>query len=274
MLKTLPRDLTSYDLLKTLAVILMIIDHIGHHFYPDEMWFRILGRFCVPMWFFLVGYARGTDCSKLLCGGAFVVLFSALVAGQFVLPLNILFTIIVIRLLRDRFARAAFHSMDSLRGIYFILFFLTFPTAIFFEYGAMGMMFALVGYSVRNQEAIFKHIERKYILVYHIMTFSAFYIWQGVMMPHISGVQALVLAGGIGLTAFILLRFRAVVYSDAHRVMALSFIKVFQFFGRRTLEIYVLHIIIFRAVCMYLYPEVYGFFDFQIVPSGTLSAFL
>ncbi len=49
MNKILPRDLTSYDLLKTLAVILMIIDHVGHHFFPDEMWFRVVGRLCVPI---------------------------------------------------------------------------------------------------------------------------------------------------------------------------------------------------------------------------------
>ena len=40
--KALPKDLTSYDLLKSFAVILMILDHIGYCFYPAEMWFQAL----------------------------------------------------------------------------------------------------------------------------------------------------------------------------------------------------------------------------------------
>ncbi len=273
MPKTLPRDLTSYDLLKTLAVVLMVVDHLGHHFYPDEMWFRVLGRFCVPMWFFLIGYARSTEISKTLVAGAVIVVASAVVAGQFVLPLNILFTIIIVRFFRDRVARAAFYSAESLRGLFFILFFLTFPSALFFEYGAMGMMLALVGYAVRNKDDIRTRIEGKYITLYVFATFFAFYIWQGVIMPHVSGAQALAFAGGVALVALLLSRFRAVVYTDAEKVMARSFVHIIQFFGRRTLEIYVVHIVIFRVVCMYLYPESYVFFDFQLIPDGAFSLF-
>ncbi|MGH1457021.1 MAG: TraX family protein [Alphaproteobacteria bacterium] len=273
MTKVLPRDLTSYDLLKMLAVILMITDHVGHHFYPDEMWFRVFGRFCVPMWFFLIGYARGADISKMLVGGALIVGVSAVVAGQFILPLNILFTIMVVRVFRDKFARAAFHSAESLRGLYLILFFLTFPTAIFFEYGAMGMMLALVGYAVRNRDDIKTRIENKYITLYVFATFLAFYLWQGIVMPHVSGVQAIVFAGGIASVAVLLSRFRAAEYVDAEKIMARSFVRIIQFFGRRTLEIYVVHVVLFRLVCMYLYPESYGFLNFQIVPAGALSLF-
>ena len=63
--QSLPKELTSYDLLKSLAVILMICDHIGYFFFPEEMWFRTLGRLCLPIWFFLIGYARGDEVSKL-----------------------------------------------------------------------------------------------------------------------------------------------------------------------------------------------------------------
>ena len=63
--KTLSSYLTSYDLLKTLALVLMVIDHIGYFFYPEEMWWRVLGRLSVPIWFFLIGYANARDCFGL-----------------------------------------------------------------------------------------------------------------------------------------------------------------------------------------------------------------
>ncbi len=37
----LPAPLTAYDLLKTLAIILMVVDHIGAYFFPDQMWWRV-----------------------------------------------------------------------------------------------------------------------------------------------------------------------------------------------------------------------------------------
>ncbi len=274
MIKTLPRDLTSYDLLKSLALLLMIIDHVGHFFFPDEMWFRIFGRMCVPIWFFLIGYARTTDVPRLLWVGAILVAASAFIAGQYVLPINILLTIIVIRIFRDRFVLAAFRSMETLRGLFFILFFLTFPTALLFEYGAMGMMFALFGFAVRNMDEVSKRVESKYLKVYAAATLLAYYIWQGVMMPHVSGDQALVFGAGLVLVGVILWRFNGVVYTGGDQFMARSFITMFQFMGRRTLEIYVFHVILFRFVCMYLYPEQYGFMVLKVIPLGAMSLFM
>lgn len=274
MTKDLPANLTSYDLLKSLALILMVLDHVGHFFYPDEMWFRIVGRMCVPIWLFLIGYARSQDLSKGLWVGCALVALSAYVAGQFVLPLNILCTIILIRWLRGYFVIAAFRSAETLRGLFFILFFLTFPTALLFEYGAMGMMFALFGYAVRNKEIIGAQMEVRYLKYFAAASLFSFYIWQGVMMPHVSDAQALVLLFGLGGVGLLLWRFRGVEYQDSTRIMAGSFVKIFQMMGRRTLEIYVAHIIIFRGVCMYLYPQDYPLLELKILPEGALGLFM
>ena len=51
--KTLPTAITSYDLFKTLAVATMLIDHVGIYFFPDELWFRVIGRLSFPIWLFL-----------------------------------------------------------------------------------------------------------------------------------------------------------------------------------------------------------------------------
>ena len=70
MPRTLPKDLTSHDLLKAFAVIIMVIDHAGYYFFPDQEWWRAIGRIGFPIWFFLVGHARGRVISRKLIIGA------------------------------------------------------------------------------------------------------------------------------------------------------------------------------------------------------------
>ncbi len=52
------RPANNYDFLKALAIIFMIIDHIGSYFYQDIELFRQIGRFAFPIFLFLVGYSE------------------------------------------------------------------------------------------------------------------------------------------------------------------------------------------------------------------------
>ncbi|PCI57060.1 MAG: hypothetical protein COB36_01970 [Alphaproteobacteria bacterium] len=273
MRKMLPKELTSYDLLKALAIILMVTDHVGHHFYPDEMWFRIFGRLCVPIWFFLVGFAKTTELPKRFWVGGLIVAVSGIVAGQYLLPLNILFTIIVLRYLRGGLVKNALHSPDTLRGIFFIILFMGLPTSIFFEYGTISMLFVLFGYIVRNKEEVYQTIEPQYVKIFVLISFFAFFLVEGINLPAVSPSQALVLFLGLAGVGVTLWNFRPAVYIDAPHHMAPSVIAVIQFMGRRTLEIYVAHIVVFRAISMVLYQDKYVFMNWHYVPSNLIYMF-
>lgn len=45
-----------YDILKVIAIVFMIIDHIWYFFFPHLIILRILGRISMPIFLFLVGY--------------------------------------------------------------------------------------------------------------------------------------------------------------------------------------------------------------------------
>lgn len=45
-----------YDYLKVLALLSMIIDHIGYFLYPEEIWRRVFGRLAFPLFLLLVWY--------------------------------------------------------------------------------------------------------------------------------------------------------------------------------------------------------------------------
>ncbi len=274
MTKELPKGLTSYDIIKALAIILMVTDHVGHHFYPDEMWFRVVGRLCLPIWFFLIGYAKTTEVPKKFWAGGVIVTMSAVFSGQFLLPLNILFTIIALRMLRQKAAQACFYSADGMRGMFLILVFMTFPTSVIVEYGTSAMLFVLLGYALRNKDEVTKKIESQYLKIFAAASFFIFYLIQGVSLPYLSPDQAFFMFVGFSLIGFMLWNFKPAVYLDADRYMAPSIIKVVQFLGRRTLEIYIAHVLLFRAICMYLYPDKYGFFEWNYIPSSVISAFI
>ncbi len=273
MAKPLPKDLTSYDLLKAVAIILTVIDHVGYFFYPDDMWFRTLGRLCLPIWFFLIGFAHTTKVPKSFWIGGSVLVASAMVAGEYLLPLNILFTMAFLRIYRAGVVRHSLHSPEALRGMFLILFFLSFPSAILVEYGAIAMSIVLVGYIVRHKEDIYRRIEKKYVIIYVASSFAAFYLILGINMPSIDANQALFMLGGFAILAFILWRFEPVIYVDADKFMAPSFISLFKFLGRRTLEIYIAHLLMFRAIAMYYDPERFGFMEWEISQSGLMALF-
>lgn len=265
--------LTSYDLLKALALILMITDHVGHHFYPDEMWFRVLGRLCVPIWFFLIGYARTDAVSpKILLGGAIVTL-SALVAGQYVFPLDILFTIALIRKTRHGCVIRATQSPQNLRGWFLLLLFAAVPTGLLFEYGTLGIMFVLQGFIARNRAVLKERLKPWHTKLFAYSSVFFFGILQGVFMPSLTLAQVGVLFVGLFAISALLERFKAADYPALTRVFTRPGTFLIHIMGRRTMEIYVLHILIFRGICMALYPDTYAFLDWHWAPPGLISWF-
>ncbi|MFP4097494.1 MAG: TraX family protein [Alphaproteobacteria bacterium] len=273
MRRHLPKELTSYDLLKSLALILMICDHVGYFFYPEEMWFRTLGRLCLPIWFFLIGYARTSAVPWSFWVGGGIVLAVSMIAGRFLLPLNILFTMAFLRIYRDWVVRHGLASAEALRGMFFILLLLFFPSEILVEYGSLAMLIVVVGFIARRKEAVYKLIERKYVLIYVAAAFFSMYFIVGIKMPSLSNAQALVLTVGYPALGFLLWRFKPMVFEGARRYMAGSFIGLFKFMGRWTLEIYVAHIVIFQGLAFYFYPERYQFGAWQFVNSSAVAIF-
>lgn len=257
--KTLPRTLTAYDLLKALAVVLMVVDHIGYFFFPAEMWFRIVGRFSVPIWLFLIGHAQTRKVPKSFWIWGALAWFSALMAGEYVFPVTIVATLIAARLTIDWIMARALQSREALAGMFFILLFLGVPTLIFLEYGTLVFPFAMLGFMVAHKKRF--DIPLSVMAVFALASACGYALVQAMLMPSLTAPQFWTMVGGTAALSGALLAFRSVVFLAP---VPATLRWPVQFLGRRTLEFYVAHLIAFRALAMVLAPYRFSFMDFEL----------
>lgn len=139
-------SLNYYDLLKLLALVSMVIDHIGYFLLPEVTVLRALGRYAFPVFLFLVGYSGNWKIKPdIIVLAVFMAVVSWLTKHP-VFPLNILVSIIVTRLIMQRFMESEGEvvSMKLMNlTVASLLFFIFSIYAV--EYGTLNILFALCG---------------------------------------------------------------------------------------------------------------------------------
>lgn len=254
--------LTSYDLLKAAAVLIMIIDHAGYYLFLDEPWFRAIGRIGFPVWFFLVGYAKGRDFSRALFIGASMLVISNFICGLSIFPLNALVTIILIRLMIDPVMRFALRNFLSLLFTLIIVTSLIVPSFSLTEYGTLGLLFAMFGYIVRHKPIIpGLHEDAQgvakgmalYCLIMFLLVQQTFF---GFAQPPL----VFMMCGTAGIV-WILLNFVPRSFPQMTESLPVPLASSLRFMGTRTMEIYVGHLVALKLLGVYTDPERFGWFE-------------
>jgi hypothetical protein len=152
------------DKLKTLAVISMIIDHIGVFFFPKIEVFRVMGRLAMPIFCFFAGYNfKGKRKSSLLKYGLLLSLITFIGTGSFP-TLNILITIYIGQLYLQKFFTLTHDVVSNMFQILPLILF-TPATFLLFDYGTLAISIMALGY-------IYKHTElnKKYLFLMCTLT--------------------------------------------------------------------------------------------------------
>ncbi len=262
MTKVLPKNLTSYDLLKTFALVLMIFDHVGYYFFPEHLWLRALGRLSAPVWLFLIGYAQSRDFSPRMWIGIALMALSAVAVGQALLPLTILATMLVARAILDPVMNIVRRQPQTLYFFAAIFFVGTFFTYQVLEYGTEVFMIVMLGYMVRHRDEL--PFKKDQIFQFMLVATTAHMFFQTLVFFTFSSAQmGFVVLASLALMSG-LLKFRGCEYAALTKKMPAPVTWFCQLCGRRSLEIYVLHIAIFRFVALYLGVEGLSLFNFHI----------
>lgn len=146
------RSVTTIDLWKTAALLLILIDHLGFFIWTDQPWLTAIGRAALPIFFFLIGFARTRSIPWFwwAAGLALTALDGWRLAGEGYPELNIMINFALIRLALPLIER---HMMSVWWRV--ILFAALLAALMPFagqwlEYGTEGLLLALVGLAHRR----------------------------------------------------------------------------------------------------------------------------
>lgn len=251
--KLLSRNINSYDLLKSFAVIIMIIDHVGSYVFVDSDVLRSIGRIGFPVWFFLAGYSKSRNIPKILWLAALSLIVVDILLGKPIFPLNALFTIIFIRLIVDYILNAFQKNYIQFWVISIYLALLIYPTGVVFEYGTMAFITALYGCLVRNVNGYF---EKKAIISYMIFSFVCFIVYMQVSFDF-NILNMVVMTIGTLLVRVYLLGFKLKEYQNLTSLLPKPIKLSLQYMGSNTLQIYVIHLIILKIYYLMFINEGY-----------------
>lgn len=263
--KILPKELTSYDLWKFLACILMAVGYTGFFLFPENQeLFMTVGVLCVPIWFFFIGYAKTKAISDPILWGTVLLIAASAVAGKSILALNILFTIMVCRLMRDYIGKKLFYQSKELFILTFLaLAALAFPTMLLWEYGTLAIMMTMTGYVVRRQNDL---IERAVSIKVFINVTAILLALSSSITYNLDYYQSALVLVGLIFVNFKLLRFRRRKHTKLTRSLTSVVSGFIKIFGRHSLAFFISMMLGFWAYAVYSGDSRYSFMKFSWVP--------
>lgn len=137
------REEKRTDVLKIIAIVSMLIDHIGHQFFPHIIILRIIGRIAFPIFAFhlVIGYKNTSNLKKYAIRLGLFALISQIPFAFFGRGLNIFVTLLI--------GILAIYLYENNRNLIYILFIgiigLTY-VGIYFDYGLYGVVLILIFY--------------------------------------------------------------------------------------------------------------------------------
>jgi hypothetical protein len=231
--------LNTHHLIKVLALVIMTVDHLGAFIWPDYLWLRAIGRITVPVWFFLVGHARHHRTSFDLVIWAVVLVVLSPLLGMPLFPLNVLVTMILCQALLRQVERHQLFERQPVVLILAIILFLL-PTYLLSEYGALGYLYALIGYAI--QKGYRKRMSTK------ILTIIALVAFLGAQVPifPFSPAQWIFVVVGTTLVTLYLYYFAHKPTDFAHKAPAFRGLVVT--LSRSSLQYYAAHRVVLQAI--------------------------
>lgn len=239
------RQISTLDLLKVVAVVLMLADHVGLYFY-DSAWLRIAGRPVAVIFGFLIGYSGSSRVPPSWVGlGLGLSLLSRwLFPEQEEHTLDILLALALTRITIPFFEKLHGFQPLLLVPAVGILGLLTEPVNEFIEYGTEVPIMALLGVALRlDQGRAIDTAARHATALSALIAISL----EAIRHFELTGVQALACVAVLAITIHVLSSFR-----KAPVTIPEMFGPMMRWIGRNTLMIYAVHLALFQLVLWYM----------------------
>ncbi len=216
-----------------IAIVAMLIDHVGYCF-GVSMWWRVFRMFAL-VWFIPLGYIPRRPTANIYAGAAMLAAADQLL-GFRTFPLDVLFTIIAIKWLIEPLMTFATRNRKNFWLVMLALL-VAYPlTNKLCEYGTLALLLAMAGWIMRNEAEIPPGVVN--IRIYMAAVTALFIIAEQVTF-HFSALQLAFVAVTTGLTAAAMLNLRQMILNDLSRKERDPITDFCQFLGHKTIDIYV-----------------------------------
>ena len=245
----------SYDALKAVALLAMMTDHLGHFIWPDIVWLRLIGRFAFPLFFFAIGYSLHYRSSALLWGYAVLILAAQAALAFPPLPLNILFSVALSRLMMQLLLRKEAFLAEHPFQILCLCLLYHLGVAFLTDYGAFGLLYLLCGYYTR------KCLPRRNLYAFLGLTTLLHGILQATSYEF-TLLQTCLLALGLALMAYGMAHFTIRPFHSPKQWASLGM----RLLARYSLELYAIHYIALMLISAQLFPLQHAQFHWYEIP--------
>lgn len=250
------RPVTTTDAWKTLGLIVITMDHVGHYFLPDWPMLRAIARSSLLIWFFFLGFGRGGAMPmRWLVFGVLLTVLDYLRLGRTdQVLINILFSFALIRLTFPFVERFILPSLWGVAALVAALIALSPLAKPILEYGTMGPLIALAGLVHRRVLEAPDSLPRYTREALGLIAILAFGISERNdygFSPH----HLVVMALGLLITMAALLRFER---KDFLWQPSGWIARAMQFCGRWSLELYVGQLVLFTLINWLLNIDIFA----------------
>lgn len=231
------KTVNTHDLVKILALLFMVIDHIGFYFYPDTPILRVIGRGAAPLFFFLIGYSNHLRITPLLIiYGVILSIMGFYEYDKF--WISILFNFILVQFFLGLFPPAKLTLLW--RYAMFILLICLNPLLYnHLEYGTLGILLAYCGklIALKDPQAD----------VFLILTLTIYFIWETITFSFFNPTALLYAFAGIVLSLCLIMHF----YKQRTFHFPQPLILPTLFLSRTSLHLYFYHVVLFKGLATY-----------------------
>ncbi|MDR3078809.1 MAG: hypothetical protein LBU15_02100 [Rickettsiales bacterium] len=145
------RKFNNYDLLKDIAFITMIIDHLGLFVFSGLRFLRVIGRASALIYAFLFGISRKRNGDRILTAAVVTSLVWAILLDR-IFPLNVLYNFYLSSFLLDRLERLYSGNIFAFSAVLLVLLASAEVIDAFLEYGSYFLLLIFCGRLCRKRE--------------------------------------------------------------------------------------------------------------------------
>ncbi|MEM6338368.1 MAG: TraX family protein [Pseudomonadota bacterium] len=176
------RSSNYQDILKTIAIFTMILDHLGAYIFPETLVLRSIGRYAFPIFCFFAGFNyKGSLNYKILIYGVLFYIFEVAAIFWQITEANILISIFLGQAYIKLFEKHFTNFWKSYTHI-IILACLWPVTNMFIEYGTLAIALMILGKLARQdqQKVFLPACVVSYLSLIHMVAlyYSLFNIWE------------------------------------------------------------------------------------------------